>query len=80
MDTRPELLPDLESSYEIFWELSPSRNVDSMTGFVGSIPYYEISAYFRLYRIKHYDKLLERIKIIDRIYRGIINGRHRSKP
>lgn len=72
---RPQLFPDLEASFEIFWELSSMMPIDGMSGHLGAIPFSEIESYFRLYKIDNYEKTLERILMMDSIYRELINKR-----
>jgi hypothetical protein len=76
---KPLLYPDLQGTVEMFFELSPSRQI----GFsAGAIPISEIKAYFDLFGIDDYGVrrfFLKRVRLMDNIYLDLINKNKSNK-
>jgi len=71
MDNRPILYDDLLNDYTIFTELSKTRRVDGMSGYVFHIEFSEIEAYLQLMEISDFhqrQRLIKRIEFMDSTY------------
>ena len=71
LDTRPKLFEDLVEDFNIFIELSSSRQWDSMAGIPHPIKFSEIEAYLRIYDVIDQTqklRLIKRIKFMDQVY------------
>ena len=76
---KPRLYPDLQGSVEMFFELSPSRQM----GFgAGAIPVSEIKDHFELFGIDGYEIrkfFFRRMRLMDNIYLDIVNNKNKPE-
>ena len=71
LDTRPKLHDDLVADFNIFHDLSKSRQWDGMSGTPHSISFSEIEAYLRLHEVDDQTqkiRLINRLSFMDQIY------------
>jgi len=79
LDSRPRLFDDLVVDFNIFIELSESRDWDSMAGMPKMISFTEIEAYLRLHAIidqLQQQRLIKRLKILDNIFCEYYRKKH----